>query len=71
MQQINFITILSALSLTASSALTGIVLLPVDDIYKAFASFFVGLAATFLAGLLKPPTGPQVAANPRPPRRKS
>lgn len=56
-----FITILSALSATAGSATAGWVLLPIhDDVVKAVGGFVIGLVATFLSGLLKPPSGPQV-----------
>lgn len=60
-----FLTILSATSSAIAVAIAGIVLLPVDDVYKAFGAFVLSIVSTFLAGLLKPPTGPMVAKNPR------
>lgn len=56
-----FIALASAFSAAISSALAGIVLLPVDDLYKAIAVFFLSIIGTFLSALLKPPIGPQVA----------
>jgi hypothetical protein len=60
-----FLTILSATSSAVAAAMAGIVLLPVDDVYKAFGVFGLSIVSTFLTGLLKPPTGPMVARNPR------
>lgn len=64
--QINFITILSALSAAMGTALAGWTLLPIDDVYKAIGAFVISVVGTFVSGLLKLPTGPQVAANPTP-----
>lgn len=65
-QPFNFITILSALSAAIGFAAAGIVALPIDDAPKAIAAFALGVVGTFVSGLLKPPAGPQVAANPDP-----
>lgn len=59
-----FIAILSATSSAVAAAMAGIVLLPIDDGYKAIGAFALSIVSTFLTGLLKPPTGPTVAANP-------
>lgn len=64
---INFMTVLSALSATAGVAVAGWVLLPgLSEPVHAIGGFILGLVATFLSGLLKPPTGPQVAKDPDP-----
>lgn len=56
-----FLAVLSATSSAIASAMAGIVLLPIDDVYKAFGVFALSIVSTFLTGLLKPPTGPTVA----------
>ncbi len=60
-----FLAILSATSSAIASAMAGIVLLPLDDVYKAFAVFFLSIVSTFLSGLLKPPMGPPVTGGRR------
>lgn len=66
-----FLTIVSALSAAIGTALAGITLIPgLDDTYKAIAVFLLSIAGTFFSALLKPPTGPMVAKNPRPRRAK-
>lgn len=61
-----FIQIISAVSAAIGSALAGITLLPIEDYQKAIAIFALSTVGTFLSALLKPPVGPQVAANPEP-----
>lgn len=61
-----FVALATAFSATISSALAGIVLLPLDDVYKAVGVFALSLVGTFLSALLKPPIGPQVPADPKP-----
>lgn len=56
-----FIALASAFSAAISSALAGITLLPIDDVYKAIGVFSLSIVGTFLSALLKPPTGPGVA----------
>lgn len=82
MDKQTFLTILSALSATIGVALAGIASLPIEDWQKSIAIFFLSILGTFVSGLLKPPMGPQVPANPdpgpegftppaRPPRRNT
>lgn len=61
-----FVALASAVAATVSSALAGIALLPITDVQKAVAIFALSLVGTFLSALLKPPTGPVVAADPKP-----
>lgn len=55
-----FIALATAFSAAISSALAGITLLPIEDLYKAIAVFALSIVGTFLSALLKPPIGPQV-----------
>ena len=61
-----FLALASAFSSAVAAAMAGIVLLPIEDGYKAFACFALSIVSTFLSALLKPPTGPLVAQDSTP-----
>ncbi len=63
-----FVALATALSSSVATALAGINFLPLEDYQKAAATFTLSIVATFLATLLKPPTGLQVAKNQEPKR---
>ena len=50
-----FIALATAFSSAVATAMAGIVLLPVEDGYKAIGVFALSIVSTFLSALLKPP----------------